>query len=340
MHATTTARSSRSPVWPACTLLLAALTSCRAGPADEQTASRRLARARLALVGPAGPAPDWPAVRDAFHDALRPYRGLKIELVRPRHTGGPALRDVLESLNRRSEIPDAVVVAVPPGIDPARFVMPAVRRQRVVVLIGPRKPPEGAYGVVRVAWAAGAELLARSLAHAAPHARSYLLLHRRRHGVWHRRLYDRFMLAARARTELALLDEADLDAGPSAADVLTRLTARFPHAGLLVSLDGSIWRQRDVLEAVRPTLPVATLGFGLGPDAWPLMRSGRISAFVAPVAGRIGAAAAEMTAAGLADGDAGPHVRTVACELVTPPQLDAFIRRYMAAATGTVAREP
>lgn len=308
---------------------LSALPACERSPLPTAgRASGRLKRARVVVIAPGSAGPRWPAVRAGVRQALGSYEGLRIKWRTVTPATPAALAGVLEHEATRTA--DGVVIYWPARLDSEPLPESFAPDRQIVVVIGPRRVPPGVYGLVRVAWAAGADRLAERLHTLRGDPKSLLLLHRAGCQAWGRRLRDRFMLALGKQGRVALLDEADLCGADDAAGAIRPLVTRFAHAGVLVSLDGRVWDEPGAWQAVPARMPIATLG--ADPRLWPLMRAGRAVALVGPLDGKIGEAAGALLVSGLADGTPGPHVRTIECELVRPETLDDFVRRYQQAA--------
>ncbi len=319
--------------WAASLLLagLSAVTGCERSPLPTVGgASGRLKRARVVVISPEAAGPRWPAIRAGLERTLSAYEGLRIEWRTVAPATPAAVARVLDAERRSRRMADGIVIYWPArlGSDPLPESFSPDRR--VVVVIGPRRVPPGVYGLVRVAWAAGADRLAESLHELRGRPKSVLLLHKAGCEPQERRLRDRFLLALRKAGRVTLLDEADLCGADGVAGAIRPLVARFAHAGVLVSLDGRVWDDPEALRAVRPEMPIATLG--ADPRLWSLMQRGRVVALVGPLDGRIGEAAGELLVSGLADGTPGTHTRTIECELVRPETFEDFVRRYRRAA--------
>ncbi len=315
---------------------LSALAGCQRAPLPGGgQASARLKHARVVVICATPDDPRWPAIRAGLTRSLGAYDGLRIEW-RSLQTPSPAkLTTMLHTLRRNQPSPDAVVIYWPARLEAPPLPETFSPDRQIVVVIGPQQAPPGVYGLVRVAWAAGAETLAARLHELPGKPQSLLLLHGAACGPWGQRLRDRFLLALRKAGRVVVLDQAETCGATPPRQTVAALTQRFPHAGVLVSLRRELWDMPGVLEALRPQMRIATLG--ADPQLWPLLRSGRLTALVGPVDGQIGQAAGELVISGLADGLPGPHVRTIECDLIEAATLRAFQRRYTHAAASQPA---
>ncbi len=181
---------------------------------------------------------------------------------------------------------------------------------------------------VSIEWVEGAEMLGRSLPRLAPGKRSYLLLHEDGRDAWRSQVYGRFAAEARLHFNLTLLEARAALRGDGRA-LLGELVARYPHAGLLVSLTDSPWGESGGRFETPGNSPLAVLS--AAPAMWPRLRSGEAVGLVGPVAGDVGRQVGALMLGALV-GDVPPGtVRHVPCELVTRESLDSFEMRYQIA---------
>lgn len=281
------------------------------------------------MITPAEDDPRLAGIAGGARQCIGRYQPLELRTLTPPDNGPAALNDAAQEALRMQ--PGAVCVCVAAAETAREAVGALVGRGTTVVTIGDRVDVAGVYGHVRVDWAGGAALLGRQLEQVAGGSRSYLLLHWSSASQEARDCYLRFMAEARASPSLTLLDEADVGSGePPAAQTLRALLARFPYAGVVITLAPSPWLDERPGGMLGRNTRCATLG--APPPLWRCLSAGEATALVGPIDGALGAAAVELALAGMTQSVRAGQVRTVECELVTAATLEDFATRYAQAA--------
>jgi ABC-type sugar transport system substrate-binding protein len=215
-------------------------------------------------------------------------------------------------------------------------------RQTLLVTIGERCDDPRVSGHVGVGLADAAEQLGDSLKLVAAGRQSYLLVHESGRNDVATNCYRRFITRAQWQPDLTLLQAENAAAGSrSPAQLVEEMLARFPHAGLVVTLNPDIWLTARAgwnreLHQLNAEFRFATLS--AAPVLWHRLGTpeapGEAAALVGPLDGEIGYAAVEMACQLLVSPERRVTSRVIPCELVTPERLADFARRYAAVANG------
>ncbi len=322
-------------------LALAILTACERDPADLDRPVREMRGTLIAVIGPGTDHPQWPGIRGGarrYFDVLPGVRGM---CVAPRQNTGDALFDTMRAV--LDQQPAAVCVYVTNVALVRASIELAISRHVLVVTMGERVDDPRIYGHVDVSLPEAAELLAKHLQEVAADRRSYLLVHDAGRSPLDTSLYQRFItVARRVDDHVTLLDEVNAAAGFRVqSEVIEQLLRRFPHAGLVITLNPDVWLRSRAgwqrqLRDLNPTFRFATLA--AVPALWSHLgtpdRPGEAAALVGPLDGDIGYAAAEIALKGIMTVGERAGSRAIRCELVLPKDLPDFARRYSEAADG------
>lgn len=203
----------------------------------------------------------------------------------------------------------------------------------LLITIGPDAAQLNPAGRVDFDWANAAESLGAKLSKLEPTARSFVLLHMRTRNARAASCYERFSEAARATGGLRMLDEAcaasaDSDGGA----LISGMLRNFRHAGLVITLTPAPW-----LAGPRPFHVDSPhfVTFGAMPALWARLRSGEATALVGGIEPDLAYEGLKL-AAELCNGAEAGAMRRLPCEVVTAESLDAFAKRYAAAAGATI----
>lgn len=308
-------------------ILAASITGCERPP--EAPLGRAGLRAHVALIGLTQFDAAWPALQGGFRSGLQPYAEITVETVAPSERGQAALLRCAEDVLTRRPRVVCVVTS-----DPA-LALPALLRcaqaGALVITIGAATGESCVFGHVEVEWSGGAERLGDNLEKLAGESRTFLLLHENERNTVATYCYRRFSAAARRQFEMRLLEErSTVGELATPADIVHAMTARYPGAGLVVTLLPDPWLTAPPGATIASSARFATLG--ASPALWPALRSGRAAALVGPLDGEVGRRAAEIALEALVGGENDRSPRVVKCELVTAETLEDFAKRYSAAA--------
>lgn len=212
----------------------------------------------------------------------------------------------------------------------------------LLMTMGQRCQDAHVYGHVGVSLPEAADCLGENLARVAAGRRSYLLLHERGLSPEATECHRRFITGVQRHHGITVLQQenaAQSDRSP--ANLVEELLGRFPHAGLVVTLNPDVWLAARVgwdrrLRQLNQDFRFATLA--APPRLWRRLGTpaepGDAAALVGPLDGEIGYAAVHMAVQALVSTGAPLTARTIECELVTAENLADFAERYAAAANG------
>jgi len=310
-------------------LAITAVIGCeRLAPTSER--GRMLREGDLVvLIGPSQSSPQWAAIGGGARRLVEQYPPLALELMAPTDSSHTALaRIVDEALSKK---PKAICLYVR---DPetARSAARQITKAGVhLITMGADSGISGAFGQVHVDYARGAELLGKHLTEIAGGKRSYFLLHTHGASPIDTHCYERFMQHARGRVDMTLLKECNAaEAKRPTGELIAEMFARFPNAGLMVTLDPGPWLSTPPAQLLGSNARFATLG--AAPVLWQYLQSGEATALVGPLDGEIGRLAAEMALMAITESEPAGLVRIARHELVTRDTLDDFANRYAEAA--------
>lgn len=305
-------------------LAAAILSGCERAPRSAGAA--RPAGGLLVFVTPSPVEPLAAAIVGGAAKVIRDTPIAVYQTVQPEDATAEALRRALRTALDRQPSVLAVWFPCDGSADAAADVLQASTVLLVTAGSLPAALTPRAH--VSIEWVEGAELLGRSLPQLAPEKRSYLLLHEDGRDAWRSQVYGRFAAEARLHFNLTLL-EGRAALRDDARTLLGELVAKYPNAGLLVSLTDSPWSNTGGALETPGSSPLAVLS--AAPAMWPLLRSGEAVGLVGPVAGDVGRQVGALLLGALV-GDVAPGtVRHVPCELVTRESLDGFTERYQVA---------
>lgn len=301
--------------------------------------------ALVIFVGPPDNDVSWQAVCGGARRHTEAVPTARVEALNPAARTSQARQDVLrEALARK---PHAICLFV----SAADTAQPGELREQLgafagtetlLVTIGAKSDDPRIYGHVGVDWPGGAERLGANLTRIAAGARSYILLHADGASPLATDCYRHFASAARREYDMVLLQDRNTANEPSPAHrVIEELLSLFPNTGLLVTLDPQPWLTAPPdwehhLRTINTRLRFATLS--ADPPLWRYLGTtagpGDAAALVGPLHGELGYAAMQMvTQALFSEREKSPE-RWIACELVMPPDLPGFVRRYAESAGG------
>ncbi len=316
-------------------IILAAVTGCEQVSSTPLSGKLPLEGDLIVLVTPAESNPQWAGIAGGARRFLERYPALRLETFTPPDNRGESLlRVVNDALAKK---PKAVCLYVHESATARAAAEAVVNSATILVTLGVDLDVAGVFGHVREDLAGAAELLGKHLTEIAGDKRSYILLHR--NGVCDQdtRCYERFMSKACAHIGISLLEERNAGKGEQPPTKLVRaMFARFRHAGLVVTLEPSVWLTTSPAKLLGRNARFATVG--AAPSLWGYLRSGEAAALAGSVDGELGALAAELALGAMTDNQKAGVIRMVPSELVTPETLDDFAKRY-AEAAGLELRE-
>ena len=326
-------------------LVIVLLAGCERDPG--QTRAKQLAKRgiHIQFIGPSEGDPSWPGIVGGArrYAAAIPTVQVASTLV-PHEPLADARKALAGALQSR---PAAVCLHIAPADVAEPTALNAKldqihRSGALIVTIGHPYPDERVFGHVCVNLPESAEFLGNHLRQVARERRSYVLCHERGASETATNCYLRFKSAASQQSDLSLLLEQNtFDPPRDTANVFEETLALFPHAGLVVTLNPTVWLegQADLVKRLRQrnkefqfvTLSTApSLWAELGTPSEP----GSAAALVGPIDGDLGYAAAEMAVQTLMSQDKPSKLRWIDAEIVTAKTLPDFARRYSTAANG------
>jgi len=305
-----------------------AVTGCERNSTVSSPGNRPAPDELIVLIGPSASHARSAGIAGGARRFAREYPPLRVQIVTPSDNSAAALGQATRE-----------AVALKPGaiclfVEDVAAVRPVINELSqanvILVTMGADSRDAAAYAHIGIDTEGAAELLGARLEDVAAGKKSYLLVHGSSVGERQRRLYERFMLKARSRYGVTLLEEQDAGSETNVAELLREMFGRFKHAGLVVTLDPAVWLKQPASELLGDNARFATLS--ATPALWECLRSGEAAALVGPLDGEIGFQAVETALLGITKSKEGTGRRTVECELVTPATLDDFARRYAEAA--------
>jgi ABC-type sugar transport system substrate-binding protein len=322
-------RGNRAAAVVSYSLVLTVVMGCR--PAPPPPGSGRLPNQGdlIVLIGPPESSPQSAGIAGGARRFIEQYPPLRLEILAPADNRSEALMQVVgKALTKH---PKAICLYVSDRAAAARAAEDVVAHGVILVTLGVELDIPGVFGHVEEDVAGAAELLGRHLDEIVGGRRSYLLLHRAGTSTKDTHCYERFLAKARSYRAIPLLEERS--AGPkdqSSADLVRAMFATFPHAGLVVTLEPSVWLQAAPADVLGQNARFATVG--AAPALWGYLRSGQATALAGPLDGELGSLAVELALAAITESRKPGAVRTVRSELVTRETLDDFAKRYAEAA--------
>ena len=283
----------------------------------------------IVLIGPARPSPQWLGVTGGARRIMDRYPGVVLKCTAPSDKSVEALTKVVSGA--LTDRPRAICVYV---TDPI-VARPAIEMIRaaatILVTMGVDPAARGVFGHVLVDTVGAAETLGMNLAAVACGKHSYLLLHENDVTAAGTRCYERFMQKARLQPGMSLLwEQSTSQTEQSSADLVRAMFHRFPHAGLVVTLNASPWLSTAPADLLGSEARFATLD--TVPALWPYLLNDQAAALAGPLHGEIGSLAVELAMMGITESERPGTVRVVNSELVTAETVYDFAARYAEAA--------
>jgi ABC-type sugar transport system substrate-binding protein len=253
------------------------------------------------------------------------YPMLRLEVLTPADNRAEStLRIVHQALAKNPKVV-CLYVSDPRGAAAAADAV--TRKAAILVTFGAALEVAGVFGHVQEDVAGAAELLGRHLEEIVAGKRSYVLLHRAGASSMETHCYERFLRGARSCPGITLLGERNAaETEESAVELIRAMFRCFPHAGLVVTLEPSVWLTDGAGHALGQSAHFATVG--AAPTLWKYLRSGEATALAGVLDGQMGALAAELALAAITGSRDGGTLRTAHAELVTRETLDDFAKRY------------
>ncbi len=283
----------------------------------------------IVLLGPPASNPQWPAIAGGAKRVIERYPLLRLEIMTPADNRADALlRTATEALAKK---PRAVCMYVSDPHAASAAAESIVRSAAILVTLGVGLDVTGVFGHVREDLTGAADLLGKNLEQIAAGKQSYLLLHRAGVNPPQTHCYERFLAKARSHSRISLLEERNAaDTQQPPVELLRAMFARFPNAGLVVTLEPTVWLSTAPAQILGQNAHFATVG--AAPALWGHLRSGTATALAGVLDGELGSLAAELALAAITEGRRPGAVRTAPAELVTRATLDDFAKRYAEAA--------
>lgn len=300
-------------------------------------------RATVAVVGPSEQDPIWLALRGG---ALRYQRDIPSVRVVTAAPAEPSIGARLAKLGEllQSRVDAACIYLSTADVHDANALRAALdsfdTHGAALISIGEPFDHPRIEGHVGINKPEAAELLGRSLASITAPRRSYVLIHSAGRGDADEATRNRFESGAATQLDLVELKDVDLSQVSTApADAVLDAAGLFPHVGVIVTLDPSVWlgasiswetalRSRSASARYATLSTAPTLWRRLGTPASPGLAAG----LVGPLDGDISYAAVRMAVELLGGERRGHRERWMPVELVTPTSVGDFAKRYSAAA--------
>jgi ABC-type sugar transport system substrate-binding protein len=311
-------------------LVITVVTGC--DPSSPRSASLQpsLKDKRIVFIGPSNNDLQWPGVVGGARRYLSAYSMIEVEYLTPSdNLTESLLATIREALAKK---PNVIVVY---GRDSERMEKVAkevISTQVWLVTAGTKTDVAGVFGHVQEDVGGAAELLGRNLDRIAAEKKSYFLVHCKQRSRDAGTNYERFMGKAREYHGITLLEERDIcEDGRPPAELIREMFGRFPNAGFIVALDAVIKLPGMLDSVLNQNAGFAALN--AAPALWRHVLSGKALALAGINDGELGAAAAELAVAALAENRDSGTFKLVKGELVTAETLPDFMKRY-ADATG------
>jgi hypothetical protein len=283
----------------------------------------------IVLVGPPAEDPQQPGIVGGARRFMTHYPTLRLEVMTPADNRSESILRTVQ--NALAENPRALCLYVSNARAAAAAAESVLGTATILVTLGIELEIDGVFGHVDEDLPGAAELLGKHLNKVVADRRSYMLLHRNGASPTETRCYERFLSYARGHRAIALLDQRNAaEAARPPGELVRAMFRRFPNAGLLVTLEPSIWCAPDLSRVLGPKSRFATMC--AAPVLWKHLRSGKATALVGVLDGEVGYLAIETALAAMTESREAGTVRSARAELVTPETLDDFARRYVKAA--------
>lgn len=317
--------ADRAAALLAYSLVLAVLTGCERASPTPTSGSLPREGDLIVLLGPPTASPQGPAIAGGARRVIERYPLLRLETMTPADNHADTLlRTASQALAKQ---PRAVCMYVSAPQAASAAAEAVVRQAVILVTLGVQVDVTGVFGHVREDLTGAAGLLGNNLDRIIAGRQSYLLLHRAGADATQTHCYERFLTAARSYGTISLLDEQNAaDEQQQPVELIRAMFARFPNAGLVVTLEPGAWLSTDPAEVLARGARFATVG--AAPPLWGHLRSGRATALAGVLDGELGSLAADLAVAAITDSHAAGKVRIASAELVTRETLDDFAKRY------------
>jgi len=323
------ARGSRAAAVVSYSLVLTVVMGCRQAPPLPGSGRLPNEGDLIVLIGPAESSPQWAGIAGGARRFIEPYPALRLEIVAPADNRSETLMQVVREALAKD--PRAICMYVSNRAAAAAAAEAVVAHAGILVTLGVELDIPGVFGHVEEDVAGAAELLGRHLDEIVSGKRSYVLLHRAGTSTKDTRCYERFLAKARSYRAISLLEERNAGQGDqSSAELVRAMFTRFRHAGLVVTLEPSLWLSAAPADVLGQNARFATVG--AAPVLWRYLRSGEATALAGPLDAELGSRAVELALAAITESRKPGAVRTVRSELVTRETLDDFAKRYAEAA--------
>ncbi|MBU0617176.1 MAG: substrate-binding domain-containing protein [Planctomycetes bacterium] len=282
----------------------------------------------IVLLGPPTSSPQSAGIYGGARLFIQRYPALRLETMTPADNRGESiLRTVNQALAKDPKVV-CLYVSDPQAAAAAETV---IRKGTILVTLGVELDVTGVFGHVREDLTGAAELLGKRLEQIVAEKQSYVLLHRSGAGPTETHCYERFLAEARSYRGITLLEERNAaDVRQPHVELIRAMLRHFPHAGLVITLEPSVWLTTGASEALGQNARFATVG--AAPALWGYLRSGEATALAGVLDGEMGSLAAEVALAAITESRKAGTVRTAPAELVTRETLGDFAKRYAEAA--------
>jgi len=312
---------------------LCSITGCKADPIAPGTKRLPPAGSLVVFIGPSEFLPEWPGVVGGARRLARELPYLRFEYQAPDTSEVAAYDALIAAALARSPVALCLYVTDPDLVAPS---LPRIRRAQILLVTGGYRVPEApAFAHVSVDWPGAAETLAENLKKAVAPQRSYLLVHDQGRDETATSCFERFLAVARSEYGVKCLESRNsAERGRAPQAQILEMVERYPHAGLVVTLDPEPWLSLRAPLRLRGKPRYATLS--AVPVLWADLQNGAAAALVGPLDGDIGYAMVDFVRFGLVNEGGEGSEKRIRCELVTPQSLADFAARYAAAADADV----
>ena len=310
-------------------LVLAVVMGCEQVPPTPTSGRIPSEGDLIVLLGPPTSSPQSAGICGGARLFIERYPALRLETMTPAYNRGESiLRTVNQALAKDPEVV-CLYVSDPQAASAAAETV--IGKGTILVTLGVELDVSGVFGHVREDLTGAAELLGKRLEQIVAGRQSYVLLHRNGAGPTETHCYERFLAEARSYRGITLLEERNAaDAEQSPVELIQAMLRHFPHAGLIITLEPSVWLTAGASKVLGQNARFATVG--AAPALWGYLRSGEATALAGVLDGEMGSLAAEVALAAITESRRAGAVRTAPAELVTRETLDDFAKRYAEAA--------
>lgn len=327
------------------TIAIASLTGCERDPNHTRAKQLITRGVQIEFIGPGDKNSSWPGIVGGARRYAAAVPTVRVEATTvPAEPLAEVHKVLAEALRNK---PEAVCLYISPADVANPIALQAKLSQihnsaALIVTIGYPYPDERVFGHVSVNLPGTAEFLGNHLKQIARQHRSYILCHEQGANETATTCYRRFISAASRQPDLNLLLEQNTFNPPrDTAAVLDETFALFPHVGLVVTLNPTVWLESgaDLIKRLRQrNKDFRFVTLSAAPQLWHRLgtpsQPGPAAALVGPIDGDLGYAATEMAVQVLMSQNKPPKLHWIDAEIVTAETLPDFARRYRAAANG------